>query len=540
MRRPGALLLPLALMLAIPLFVAGCLHWLPEEELDDDDATEADDDDATAADDDDATVDDDDATVDDDDATEPIDPLVGHGIGFLTLVDQLDVAFPMAILGAMFTGELVEPSIEEALSEEVFGNTWAFFAGPDGPRLVEPGDNYPISPLQLDGPVLALAADEGVELPWTGAGYAIDPDEGFWLPALIEGEAWQLEVNDDGPFGGAWGAPVIPPASKPWFMRQVGDRVFVPAGQGLEGGADQPGSGLLTESEVVMIRGNETGYSMAAAILDDGVLSLPGDQIPDVLRGDGEGRLAWYRANRETVELDDRLLMMVSARWAEFQVHFLPSNIDYAWVEGPPLPLYTDLEFVVRAEEPLWPVGEAVGVQLDGVSGGPVAVESPDELVVTWTDVFREVRTVDLTVLWPGGQAAGAVETRAVSLPCALTESEPNNAPSQAHFFAPGLVACGTLSSGDDVDYYRFNASAYQLYTFDTLAGRLGYPTDTILRVLDMSGQELAMNDDGFGGAIRDSRLDWTAPTNGQFLVEITPYNGMAGADHDYQLITGP
>ena len=130
----------------------------------------------------------------------------------------------------------------------------------------------------------------------------------------------------------------------------------------------------------------------------------------------------------------------------------------------------------------------------------------------------------------------GAMIVDPPALPCGLTESEPNGLLSQAHFITPGITTCGSLDPAGDTDHYRFSAATGQNYTFETWAGRLGFPTDTILQLVDASGGVVMEDDDGAGNL--DSRIEWTAPGSGQFFIRVLHFNELGGPGHDYKMTT--
>jgi hypothetical protein len=85
------------------------------------------------------------------------------------------------------------------------------------------------------------------------------------------------------------------------------------------------------------------------------------------------------------------------------------------------------------------------------------------------------------------------------------------------------------------VDYYAVELEAGQLLSVETVAARIGSAMDSILRVLDGSGQELAYNDDvpAWG---RDSKLVFTAPDQGRYYLEVRDTYYQGGANTFYFL----
>jgi len=88
------------------------------------------------------------------------------------------------------------------------------------------------------------------------------------------------------------------------------------------------------------------------------------------------------------------------------------------------------------------------------------------------------------------------------------------------------------------VNYYRFQAAAGQRISIEAVARRLGSALDPIVRLLDISGRELAWSDDE-AGLRSDSRLCYTVKDAGQYVVEIRDIAYKGGAGHFYRLRIG-
>jgi Ca2+-binding RTX toxin-like protein len=76
--------------------------------------------------------------------------------------------------------------------------------------------------------------------------------------------------------------------------------------------------------------------------------------------------------------------------------------------------------------------------------------------------------------------------------------------------------------SSNEVDLAKFRLAPGQEVVFDTDAAFAGISSlDTILRVFDAQGNELAVNDDADG---LDSRIEFTAPEQGTYVVGISSF----------------
>src|SRR5205085_12130682 len=83
-------------------------------------------------------------------------------------------------------------------------------------------------------------------------------------------------------------------------------------------------------------------------------------------------------------------------------------------------------------------------------------------------------------------------------------------------------------ASGQQSDYYRLTLAQNQRIAVEVVGSRLGSDFDSVIRVLDVNGRELALADDDEGlGA--DSRLLFTAPAAGQFLLQVRDNRHRAG-----------
>ncbi|HEX5244186.1 MAG TPA: PPC domain-containing protein [Tepidisphaeraceae bacterium] len=88
------------------------------------------------------------------------------------------------------------------------------------------------------------------------------------------------------------------------------------------------------------------------------------------------------------------------------------------------------------------------------------------------------------------------------------------------------------------MDYYRFAGKKGQRVSAEIVAQRLGARMDSLLRLLDARGRELAYNDDS-PGAGSDSRLSITLPTDGDYFLEVRDVNYDGGAECRYHLRVG-
>jgi hypothetical protein len=90
---------------------------------------------------------------------------------------------------------------------------------------------------------------------------------------------------------------------------------------------------------------------------------------------------------------------------------------------------------------------------------------------------------------------------------------------------------------------HRFRAEAGQALRFEVRAQRFGAPVDSVLRILDSSGKQIANNDDGsFAGAMfnKDSLIEHTFKESGEYQVEIRNLWAVTGENFPYELRISP
>ena len=87
-------------------------------------------------------------------------------------------------------------------------------------------------------------------------------------------------------------------------------------------------------------------------------------------------------------------------------------------------------------------------------------------------------------------------------------------------------------------DYYKFAVAAGQRVSMEVLARRLGSPLDSMIRLLDARGRELAYNDDA-PGIGSDSMLSYTFKDAGEYVLEVRDIRFQGGGNFTYRLRIG-
>lgn len=137
-----------------------------------------------------------------------------------------------------------------------------------------------------------------------------------------------------------------------------------------------------------------------------------------------------------------------------------------------------------------------------------------------------------------GGTAPTPNPFRVSPFPNVL-EVEPNDDLKQANAAVAWPVAFnGIIEKAGDVDHFRFKAKKGDVIDVQAFAFRIGSPADTVVAVLDSTGEMLAANDDD---ETHDSRLQFTAPTDGEYLIRVTDKRKQGGPNFIYRVeLTAP
>ncbi|HLJ55381.1 MAG TPA: PPC domain-containing protein, partial [Chthonomonadaceae bacterium] len=93
------------------------------------------------------------------------------------------------------------------------------------------------------------------------------------------------------------------------------------------------------------------------------------------------------------------------------------------------------------------------------------------------------------------------------------------------------------LGAQGQIDRYKFHATKGQALGFEVTARRIDSELDSEIKVRDVKGNVLAANDDAFG---KDSRIDWTAPADGDYTLDIRDLTGHGGPTYFYNLTAKP
>jgi hypothetical protein len=93
------------------------------------------------------------------------------------------------------------------------------------------------------------------------------------------------------------------------------------------------------------------------------------------------------------------------------------------------------------------------------------------------------------------------------------------NTYSTATLISAGSSTAGTISPSNDVDFFRFSASANSQYTISITLGTLG---DSVLYLYGTNGTTLITSNDDYNG--NASRIVWTCTSNGTYYIKVSGY----------------
>jgi len=127
------------------------------------------------------------------------------------------------------------------------------------------------------------------------------------------------------------------------------------------------------------------------------------------------------------------------------------------------------------------------------------------------------------------------------TLPEAL-EREPNDAPAAAQPVSLPVIINGRIDRPGDWDVFRFQGRAGSAVVIEVFARRLTSPLDSVLKLTDAAGRQIAFNDDwedkGFGLLTHhaDSRISITLPADGEYFVHLGDMQSQGGDEYAYRL----
>ena len=174
--------------------------------------------------------------------------------------------------------------------------------------------------------------------------------------------------------------------------------------------------------------------------------------------------------------------------------------------------------------------GEEIALTFLGDATGPI--EAKVKLPADDTGKFRLLAEKD-------GLTSPAPSAFRISPFPNVLEAEPNNDTGHASAteLPPPLAFNGILSEKNDIDFFKFNAAKGQPLEVNVWARRLRSPLDSVLKIYNAKGSEVAANDDANGP---DSYLRFNPPEDGAYFLSVTDHMRRGGATFTYRVEITP
>jgi hypothetical protein len=118
-----------------------------------------------------------------------------------------------------------------------------------------------------------------------------------------------------------------------------------------------------------------------------------------------------------------------------------------------------------------------------------------------------------------------------------VIEQEPNETHDNATRFTAPMALNGVLGAPGDEDNYRFTAKKGEVYDVRVHARSIRSPVDSVLTISNAGGGAIASNDDSGGP---DSYIRFTAPADGDFVVNVHDHLGNGGVQYAYRVELTP
>jgi len=125
-------------------------------------------------------------------------------------------------------------------------------------------------------------------------------------------------------------------------------------------------------------------------------------------------------------------------------------------------------------------------------------------------------------------------------------EQESNNQPGNAQPVTLPIIVNGRIDKPGDWDVFRFEGRTGDKIVAEVYARRLGSPLDSVLKLTDATGSQLAFNDDredkgaGLTTHHADSWLCATLPADGTYYLHMGDTQHKGGAEYGYRLRISP
>ena len=125
-------------------------------------------------------------------------------------------------------------------------------------------------------------------------------------------------------------------------------------------------------------------------------------------------------------------------------------------------------------------------------------------------------------------------------------EQEPNHTIAASAAVTLPIIVNGRIDQPGDWDVFRFEGRAGDIIVAEVYARRLDSPLDSVLKLTDAAGTQVAYNDDhedkgaGLDTHYADSYLTATLPADGAYCIHLGDAQHQGGPDFAYRLRIGP
>lgn len=145
--------------------------------------------------------------------------------------------------------------------------------------------------------------------------------------------------------------------------------------------------------------------------------------------------------------------------------------------------------------------------------------------------------------------AKGVVSNRVPFIVDALPEcfeKEPNNQVQDAQKVSLPIIVNGRIDQAGDWDVFSFQGRVGARIVAEVYARRLDSPLDSVLKLTDADGRQLAFNDDyedkgsGLYTHFADSVLTATLPADGRYYLHVGDAQRQGGPEYAYRVRLGP
>jgi hypothetical protein len=270
-------------------------------------------------------------------------------------------------------------------------------------------------------------------------------------------------------------------------------------------------SGQRVSVEIEGLRLGDTLFDSAIALFDPDGFRIASSDDSSLGRQDGVFSVVLNKSGRHLVHVRESSYKGNGNCRYRLHVGSFPRPIfavPAGGPEGEPLTLSAlgDGAGVMEATVTLSTARSAWGPTLPGVS----AVHIEDSQGISPTPIFL----------------------RASSLTNVLS-AEPDESHDLATRFNAPAALNGVLESPGDRDSFRFTAKKGERWELKVHARSLRSPLDSVLSIYAANAAQISSNDDDVGP---DSKLDFTAPADGDYVLTIADHLGSGGPTHAYRL----